>query len=327
MDLGVYKALVCSRCGGNEFDTDINSGAKLCKFCNTTFVPDSVDEHSSIKKIDNAELFFHKFKDSDKALKYYKEAVELDPGNFRGWLGLAKVKTDNFKNYSISSSTYNEVKDYINKIYITSTDEIKERISLIFDEYTSKYNEDMALRQEAIKSKITENANKKVSFEKELESIDNEVKSYEDKRNVLNKEINDLNTKIHNDDLIKTISKTSNSIWFMVLAAIFMVALLIINFASHKEGESSDYEIPFFMVLLFVADGVLFLYSLGIFLYRFVRKKGYEAMVNNKKNKEVEVAVIDMKIYELSKKKNDVFQSISKADNSVNSLQNDYNNL
>lgn len=197
-----YEALVCSQCGGNEFKQfrfDLNSNSYLCLHCNTTFIPKPIDEHSSTKKLENAELYFHKFHDLQTSNKYYKEAVELNPENYRGWWGLAKVLSENFTNLSISTTTLNEINDYITKACVVSSEDVGTEIKAIYDNYYKSVTKEISEKITYIQKQNEDNKNK-------LNKTELSIKAKETEYSKITDEIDGLSKKlIYSDhtDIIK----------------------------------------------------------------------------------------------------------------------------
>lgn len=131
------RALKCSNCGG-ELIYDEVSYVGVCKFCNCAFVYEGIDERSSTKLLQNAELYFTKFKDIPRAKKYFEEAKELAPENFRTWWGLLRVCTDNLCNLDIDLNTIGEIKEYIKRAISVSPGSIKSYLIEKSKEYIKK---------------------------------------------------------------------------------------------------------------------------------------------------------------------------------------------
>ncbi|MBR2280921.1 MAG: DUF2207 domain-containing protein [Ruminococcus sp.] len=317
-----YEVLTCPRCGANEFDTDLNTGTKMCKYCNTTFVPDPVNEHTSIKKLDNAELYFHKFKDSKTALKYYGEAVELDPSNFRGWWGLAKVRTNNFENCQISTSTYNDVKDYVDKAILTSTAEVKERITVVYDDYTNRYNKDLKQRQDDLSEKIKSQEQEKDNNTKTLNTIKSTIREKEDDKSKLNKEINDLRNSISSSEYQKYKMRLSNSIIVMVIICI----VFIVWFSVSAIGVSGDNDGALRNILL-IGVGIVFIVCLCISLSSSSKLKKQKQIVDTISQKNQQLTELSQEITYLYQQKNKIEKEINQVSSSKKALERELKDL
>ena len=323
-----YLVVSCPRCGGNDFNTDLNTGTKMCKYCNTTFVPNPENEHTSIKKLDNAELYFHKFNDSNVALRYYNEALELDPGNFRGWWGLAKVKTNNFEEYLISKSTYNEVKDYVEKAVLTSTAEVKEGIREIFNEYTDKYNERLKQRENDIKNRIKDKEQEKTDISKRLNPIKSEIILKQEEEAKIRSEISSLESGINSNKLIEAKGLCSSTSLYIALS--FLAAPIIFLIFRGWIGIADTPAYGFITnlgIFLLCVDGIIFIVSLlvNIICHLTIRKnKKLEANIKEKKEQLTE---LNKKIDGLNKQKDSLKQSINELNSTEKVLENEFNNL
>ncbi|MGN0518452.1 MAG: hypothetical protein ACI4II_06985 [Acutalibacteraceae bacterium] len=149
------RELKCSNCGG-ELIYDEASYVGVCKFCNCSFVYEGIDERSSTKLLQNAELYFTKFKDIPCAKKYFEEAKELAPENFRTWWGLLRVCTDNLCNLDISLNTIGEIKEYIKRAISVSPGSIRSYLIEKSKEYIKKSIERRVKLLNSIDSDIEE---------------------------------------------------------------------------------------------------------------------------------------------------------------------------
>lgn len=174
-DIGV--AVKCPNCGGNEYVGDLSSNVAICKFCRTTFLPKVDDENSSEKKIDNAELYFHTFKEKGQAKKYYAEAADLNPSNFRPWWGLAKVVTDNFVKLDIDSSEVQEVKGYIRKAELTAPRDVSKQIHDVYFKYKNDVYDYLSNSISKNQSELDEISKKIKIKTEELNQIESDYKS------------------------------------------------------------------------------------------------------------------------------------------------------
>lgn len=282
-----YLVLSCPQCGSNEFNTDIDTGTKMCKYCNTTFVPNPANEHTSIKKLDNAELYFHKFNDKNIAIKYYKEAINLDPGNFRGWWGLAKVKSDNFTNLSISMMDFSEVKELVEKAILTCSGEVKERIKNIFHQYEEN---------KSSYDKLCIDYEQKC---KELELIKKEQEK-------IKKDKDKLNKRIKEEKLNSSKVRIKYNIALILLSSVLIIVFVIIS------SFSQNMEATYFWWIFIIAAIIIFLYNLVdsfININKINNMKTIEKEINNNTLRYNELL---NKVKELEDKKKEIMLSKEK---------------
>lgn len=77
------QQLVCERCGGNDFL--VQSGYRICQYCNTKFVMQPGDfpqKSSSIALNNDIELLLKRCRDDPaNARRYASLVLDMDPGN------------------------------------------------------------------------------------------------------------------------------------------------------------------------------------------------------------------------------------------------------
>ena len=309
MDMNEYTALVCSQCGGNQIKFDSNTNTALCLYCNTTFVIGKNDEHSSSKKIDNAELYLHKFNDLKTAEKYYKEAAELNPHNFRCWWGLAKVITKNFTVENISSNNLHVLDEYIKKACLTSSDEICNQISSVYNEYRRKILDNIDGKRRDIKEKITYN-------EERVIKIESEIKEKKLQSTQIAKQIKDLRerkTFSNHSELIK------GAVAPMLISAIIAFLLASVLF-SNPGWDSSTWIVG---VPAIIAASVFLISLLIVIVCSSIDSKSKSN--NNKVDKDIEnlsrkKEEIDKELKNLYSEKNDIYTNISILNNKKNQI-------
>lgn len=107
----------CTNCGA-ELKINSDNDACVCEFCHTPFVVQKAinnyntynkniyniqnanlnieNENSIERRLENADIFFNKIHNIEKAKELYRSVTEDAPGDYRGWWGLIKIETDNF---------------------------------------------------------------------------------------------------------------------------------------------------------------------------------------------------------------------------------------
>lgn len=262
----------------------------MCKYCNTTFVPNPANEHTSIKKLDNAELYFHKFNNKEMALKYYGEAAELDPGNFRVWWGLSKVKTNNFEDCSISTSAFKDVKGYIEKALLLTSSEVKDRINVVFKDYENRYNERLKHIQDELSDKINSNIHEVSEYNQLLNTTDITIGEKQAVSSKIAKDISGLKNSINT---FKNVDPTKNIIFTLLsVAGFFFILSWFNNWISGVTLSSGRNVLSTVRNILLVADGIFFFGNLIISITdisKLSKKKRVEKKIAEKEQERKEI--------------------------------------
>lgn len=121
----------CTNCG-QTLKVDSNNDAAICEFCGSAFVVEKAinnfntynqyqiehaniqmnDERSVEKRLENAEVFFKKLNQANKAKDLYLSVTEDAPGDYRGWWGLARILSNDFQYVNCSTALFNEITQY-----------------------------------------------------------------------------------------------------------------------------------------------------------------------------------------------------------------------
>lgn len=169
-------AAKCTQCGAN-LEIDNANEAALCPYCHTPFVTERAinnystynqnnykienaqvhinDEKSIENRLKNAEVFFEKHHDEEKAKKIFESVTDDAPDDYRGWWGLVRVYTSKFSYTSCGENIYLKVGSYAKKAFNVAPTEILEEIKETWEVYTAKYNTNVTQKLEE-REKITE---------------------------------------------------------------------------------------------------------------------------------------------------------------------------
>ena len=94
-----------------------------------------IDESSAEHKIKNAEIYLTKHHDPKRARELFLEASDMAPGDYRGWWGLVRIDTDDFRKFYEGPSIFNRVSKYKERAFATATGEAKKEIAATWKTY------------------------------------------------------------------------------------------------------------------------------------------------------------------------------------------------
>ncbi|MCL2861919.1 MAG: hypothetical protein FWE22_05880 [Firmicutes bacterium] len=145
----MYVAAKCTACNAS-IEVDDEKDAGICNFCGTAFVTQKVinEHHTHVTKNVTKNVFgigsktyedfcedgdtFLKLREWEKAEEAFKQATTINPKSYLGWLGLARVQTDNWLDYYDTNH-----KESIERARLVATEDEKK----IIDETYSKFKE------------------------------------------------------------------------------------------------------------------------------------------------------------------------------------------
>lgn len=189
----------CPNCGGNiTIEKDDRAG--ICEYCKQPFVTEDAitnyntyvqqtysienadvyihDEHSIDQKINNAEVFFSKFEDYEKARDIFTTVANEAPERYEGWFGLCRVITNDFSNTNIDHDSYKEATRCVQHAVVIADESTKELIKGKWNSYSNSVQSVIDENLDTIHE--IENREKKASPLKE--EIDNNNKTIRDLR-------------------------------------------------------------------------------------------------------------------------------------------------
>ena len=133
----------CPNCGANIVGD--NKKKVNCIYCHTEFTVTNdskgagsaggfeADENE--KKLKNAETFLTVLNKKDKAFAIYDEFSMLNPDDYRGWWGKAKIYTDDFKNINCTDVEYKLTQENVNLALKVAEGEELEEIEKIWQDF------------------------------------------------------------------------------------------------------------------------------------------------------------------------------------------------
>lgn len=119
----------CTNCG-HTLKVDNSKDAAICEFCGSAFIVEKAinnfntynqyqieyaniqmaDERSVEKRLENAEVFFKKLNQPEKAKELFLSVTEDSPSDYRGWWGVARVLTNDFTLKKCNLYLFNDAK-------------------------------------------------------------------------------------------------------------------------------------------------------------------------------------------------------------------------
>lgn len=152
-------AAKCTQCGANlEIDNALE--AALCPSCQTPFVTERAisnyntynqnnykienaqlhinDEKSIENRLKNAEVFFKKHNDEEKAKKIFESVTDDAPDDYRGWWGLVRVYSAEFAYTDCGEAIFHKIEGYAKRAFNVATKEILEQIQGVWKIYLKK---------------------------------------------------------------------------------------------------------------------------------------------------------------------------------------------
>ena len=145
----------CISCGA-ILKVDDTLDAAVCDYCRTPFIIDKAINNYTINnqytinaagvnivnglstedKLNNADTFLNVHKDYAKAEKFYSEATDEEPSNYRGWWGLLAINTHNFTDVSMELDS-KTVSLYESAMKVVDSNK-KPGLDAIWDRYVEK---------------------------------------------------------------------------------------------------------------------------------------------------------------------------------------------
>lgn len=235
-------AAKCTQCGAN-LQIDSSKDAAICPNCNTPFVTEKAitnyktyyeykiekadvhihDEKSVETRLKNAEIFFKKHNNIDKAYELFHSVANDAPGDYRGWWGLVRVKTNDFDSPEISRKETDDIKYYANCAFNVAPSDMLDKLEQTWRTYNQqvyKFHSKLSLdKEEWVNQLLTAQANI-LSLESRITLLSNEIIE------------SDIICKRRNDSKLFYFIPTA-----IILGVISLIGLLTNIFS--KEGESS----------------------------------------------------------------------------------------
>jgi len=181
----------CTNCG-QTLKVDSSKDAAVCEFCGSAFIVEKAInnynsynqykiEHANIQlnneqsieqRLKNAEVFFKKLNQAEKAKELFLSVTEDAPSDYRGWWGVARVLTNEFTLKKCNLNLFNDAKKYAESAITVASEKYASEMKGIWDRQ-AKILESFIKTMEIPILEIQENINK---LNNELE----ETKHYEE---------------------------------------------------------------------------------------------------------------------------------------------------
>lgn len=178
------KMMKCEMCGGTEFTKQ--EGFYICDSCGLKYsaeeakklvVSGTVDfvKGSAEKErlLENAHTFIQ-LEQPYKAIELYTMVTNEYPNDYRGWYGLASVKTAGFSNVDIDFETFLEVESWMKKAITCAQG------SSAYDSVTSQWSTYLTKRKvfiEKIKKEILKSEQRIDFLQKRIDELDQQSES------------------------------------------------------------------------------------------------------------------------------------------------------
>lgn len=149
----------CTNCGA-PLQVDNSHEAAVCPYCNSAYIVEKAIQNFNFsvtnnitaqnviiagkgemekeRLLQNAQTN-ENFKEYDKALEIYAQVSEDYPDDYRGWFGMASMKTHKFKILDISDREFTQISSYIDKSMICAPDAQKSSIKSTWDQYLANH--------------------------------------------------------------------------------------------------------------------------------------------------------------------------------------------
>lgn len=187
------KPLTCELCTGNSFLK--KDGFFVCQFCGKKYTPEEAKKlivsgtvdfvkgnAEKERLLENAQTFIQ-LDQPYKAFELYTTVTNEYPDDYRGWYGLASVKTIDFSNVDIDCSTFFEVESWLKKAITCASG------SSAYDSVTSQWNAYLAKRKAFIEEKKKEKLEAKqriIFLQKRIDELEQQRSSLNDQARHLN---------------------------------------------------------------------------------------------------------------------------------------------
>lgn len=301
----------CVNCGA-ILELDFNTKSGVCRHCGTPYFSEDVinnyitnnnihnhiehaniemvDESSSKKLLENAEISFVQLNDSHKARELFAKVAEKSPGDYRGWWGLVRVDTDNFTNIKCGKKKLREIEKYANNAIIVAPAEMKLKLKNEWNSYIQKFDEyikDTYLKEIDCNNIEIEELNKKIR------QFNEKVKKCIEQRSSVEIHVNSLSDK---KELYSVKTSDAMSIFYAVCLTIAVICCLFV---------------PVFFIIIVPIFVV-------IPIIRKINKTKYE---NENASCENMIKEIDEKIKDLNKEKEKLEKKISEYNSAISKVE------
>lgn len=283
----------CTNCGAN-LNVDRSKEAAVCEHCGSAFIVEKAIQNYNYhitnnvnaqnvvitgKGNDEKERLLNnaktneRFGDYKKAQSIYLQVTEDYPDDYRGWLGIALIKSENYSKFDVSFIEYKEISQNFNKALMCAPAEVSNSIRSQWNVYNSKHT-DFINKQKGI---IYDNKNRIIKITKELDANNKRLTELNNADDYYSSNEYDIQSHQYNHRFSEG--------WNRLLAG---AAVLII--------------IGIFWIKWLIAIGVLIL--VVFFIIFFYRKNKLKDLKNKRHSISEIVEKIKTEIYNLTTEKN-----------------------
>ncbi len=200
-----FVAAKCTQCGAN-LEIESTKDAAICPNCNTPFVVEKAvhyhntynnnnykiehsevhfyDEQSKEVRLKNAEIFWLKHKDKEKARHIYEEVADNAPDDYRGWWGLARVESQEFAFVGCGDALFREIEEWVHRAFTVASKEVQEELAPVWN----AYKEEVVLYKDKKKNQRLELVAQQKNAAEKKQSIENMIAQYQTNIEELDKE-------------------------------------------------------------------------------------------------------------------------------------------
>lgn len=147
-----FTAARCKHC--NEvIQVDIERKTGFCLYCGIRYITaDVINNYYTAKattemtdevknKIKDAEISLTQFKNYQKAEQIFREVTEIAPRIYKGWWGIARSITQDFRFFELGLNEFKEIENYVEHALAVANNNEKDLICPRWDIYKFTHNE------------------------------------------------------------------------------------------------------------------------------------------------------------------------------------------
>lgn len=346
-----FVAARCTQCGA-KIKIDDSKEAGICEFCGTAFITEkAINNYNNFirneyhidnaviqggKSIDemlaNAEVFLNVHHDYDKAFELFQKCADEAPGDYRGWLGMAKAEYPNEYNlltidlyceYALNVVPPNERK---------TVEEFRTKLFNDFDESKRRAKKDKALQIELNEKEVS-------MCQEQLTNIKNQILTK--KKDIAEAEQNNERCEKKKDEYYaksKKLSIKAPNNYFAIMMLYIVCSGIFALFCSYGIFSSHDgYFLKYFFEvwtyysetvnLVILLLSLTFTYIILILIAVLRTKKSHKMTelgdieASKIKKSQEEIKSIKAEICNISKQRDDLMQKIESYSNQIKQLK------
>lgn len=202
----------CTNCGAT-LKVDDTQDAAVCEFCGSAYIVEKAIQNYYVTNNINADNVFvtgkgdaekerllknaetnERFKDYTKASNIYEQVTEDYPNEYRGWLGLALIQSNNFNNTDLDFNEFNNLLSYTEKAIMCAPSEKSEAIQSQWSTYLDKYASFMNQQKSTLRDLQTQ----KMKLDNQILNIKRSIKENRESSKSVLSELSKLKEKKYN---------------------------------------------------------------------------------------------------------------------------------